>query len=61
MSIFCASVIQTLINKVLFKNRDDDGVKHPEFSEKDALPMVAIAFVMTLVSLLLEWHSIFIT
>jgi hypothetical protein len=48
--IFRAPLIQTLINKIWFKNKDDDGVIHPEFSENDMLPMVTMAFVLTLVS-----------
>ena len=49
--IFRASLLQTIINKVWFKNKEDDGVIHPEFSEKDALPKATIAFVLTVVSL----------
>ena len=49
--IFRAPIIQTIINKVWFKNKDDDGVIHPEFSENDTLPTATIAFVQTLVSL----------
>jgi hypothetical protein len=54
--IFRAPLIQTLINKVWFKNKDDDGVIHPEFSENDVLPMVTMAFVLTLVSLIFWNH-----
>ena len=36
------------INKIWFKNKEDEGIVHPEFSEDDALP---VAFVLTLVSL----------
>jgi hypothetical protein len=50
--IFHAPLIQTLINKVWFKNREDDGVIHPEFSENDALPLATVAFVQTVVSLI---------
>ena len=49
--IFRAPIIQTIINKVWFKNKDNDGVIHPEFSENDTLPTATIAFVQTLVSL----------
>jgi Domain of unknown function (DUF6532) len=52
MGIFRAPLIQIIINKVWFKNKEDDGVIHPEFSENDALPMVTIAFVQTVVSLI---------
>jgi Domain of unknown function (DUF6532) len=48
--IFRAPLIQTIINKVWFKNREDDGVIHPEFSENEALPLATIAFVLTVVS-----------
>jgi hypothetical protein len=48
--IFRAPLIQIIINKVWFKNKDDDGVIHPEFSENDMLPMATVAFVLTLVS-----------
>ena len=51
MGIFRAPILQTIINKVWFKNKDDDGIIHPEFSENDKLPMATIAFVQTLVSL----------
>ena len=49
--IFCAPLIQTLINKIWFKNKEDDGAIHPEFSEDNMLPMVTVAFVQTVVSL----------
>jgi hypothetical protein len=49
--IFRAPLIQTLINKIWFKNKEDDGAIHPEFSEDNKLPMAMIAFVQTLVSL----------
>ena len=39
-----------IINKVWFKNKDDDGVIHPEFSKNDIIPMATIAFVLTVVS-----------
>ena len=48
--IFRVPLLQTIINKVWFKNKEDDGVIHPEFSEKDALPIATIAFVQTVVS-----------
>jgi hypothetical protein len=48
--IFRAPLIQTIINKVWFKNKDDDGVIHPEFSENDVLQIATIAFVLTVVS-----------
>ena len=51
MGIFCAPLIQIIINKVWFKNKEDDGVIHPEFLENDSLPMATIAFVLTVVSL----------
>jgi hypothetical protein len=47
--IFRAPLIQTIINKVWFKNKEDDGVVHPEFSENNVLPMATIAFVLTVV------------
>lgn len=52
--IFRAPLIQTIINKVWFKNKQDDGVIHPEFSENGALPMATIAFVLTVVSFNLQ-------
>ena len=51
--IFHAPLIQTLVNKVWFKNKEDDGIIHPEFSKNDVLPMATIAFVQTVVSLIL--------
>lgn len=53
--IFRAPLIQKIINKVWFKNKQDEGVIHPEFSEDDKLPMATIAFVLTVVSF--EHHS----
>lgn len=50
IGIFHAPLIQLIINKTWFKNKEDDGVIHPEFSENDALPMATIAFVLTVVS-----------
>jgi hypothetical protein len=47
--IFRAPLIQTLINKIWFKNKEDDGAIHPEFSEDDILPMATVAFVQTVV------------
>ena len=58
--IFRAPLIQTLVNKIWFKSREDDGVIHPEFSENDILPMVTIAFVQTVVSFNI-WIHVFIT
>ena len=51
--IFRAPLIQTLVNKVWFKNKEDDGIIHPEFSENNVLPMATSAFVQTVVSLIL--------
>ena len=48
--IFRAPLIQMIINKVWFKNKEDDGVIHPEFSENDIIPMATMAFVLTVVS-----------
>ena len=48
--IFCAPLIQTIINKTWFKNKEDEGVIHPEVSENNALPMATIAFVLMVVS-----------
>ena len=48
--IFRAPLLQILINKIWFKNKEDDGVIHPEFSENDMLPIATIAFVQTVVS-----------
>lgn len=52
--IFRAPLIQTIVNKVWFKNKEDDGVIHPEFSENDALSMVTMAFDLTVVSFICE-------
>jgi Domain of unknown function (DUF6532) len=54
--IFRAPLIQTIINKVWFKNKQDDGVIHPEFSENDVLPMATVAFVLTVVSFSFRIH-----
>ena len=56
IGIFCAPLIQTIINKVWFKNKEDDGIIHPEFLENDSLPMATIAFVPTVVSLFFVDH-----
>ncbi|KAF8960234.1 hypothetical protein BDZ97DRAFT_1905964 [Flammula alnicola] len=47
--IFRAPLIQTLINKIWFKNKEDDGAIHPEFSEDGMLSMATIAFVQTVI------------
>ncbi|KDR74233.1 hypothetical protein GALMADRAFT_141307 [Galerina marginata CBS 339.88] len=47
--IYRASIIQLLINKIYFRNKTDDGVTNPEFSEDGKLPMVTIALILTLV------------
>jgi hypothetical protein len=52
--IFRAPLLQTIINKVWFKNKEDDGVIHPKFSEKDAIPVATVAFVLTVVSLFFQ-------
>ena len=52
--IFCAPLLQTLINKVWFKNKEDEGIIHPKFSENDTLSKATIAFVLTVVSLVLQ-------
>ena len=57
--IFRAPLIQTIINKVWFKNKEDDGIIHPEFSENDTLPMATVAFVQTVVSLFFVIRFIF--
>ena len=59
--IFRGPLIQTLINKIWFKNKEDDGVIHPEFSENDMLPMPTVAFVMTVVSLFFRNDKAFIS
>ena len=41
-----------------FKNKDDDGVIHPEFSENDIIPMATVAFVLTVVSFKLIYINI---
>ena len=48
--IFRAPLLQILINKIWFKNKEDDGAIHPEFSENDMLPIATIAFIQTVVS-----------
>ena len=48
--IFQAPFIQILINKIWFKNKEEDGVIHPEFPENDMLPIATIAFVQMVVS-----------
>jgi Domain of unknown function (DUF6532) len=53
--IFRAPLIQTIINKIWFKNKEDDGVVHPEFSENDVLPMATMAFVLTVVSFIFRF------
>ena len=48
--LFRAPLIQTIINKTWFKNKEDEGVIHSEFSENGALPIATIAFVLMVVS-----------
>ncbi|KAF8972033.1 hypothetical protein BDZ97DRAFT_1901252 [Flammula alnicola] len=47
--IFRAPLIQTLVNKIWFKNKEDDGAIHPEFSEDDMLPIATVAFAQTVI------------
>ena len=58
--IFQAPLIQTIINKVWFKNKEDEGVVHPEFSENHMLPMATIAFVLTIVCFYFGFTLLFI-
>jgi hypothetical protein len=48
--IYHAPIIQLLINKIFFKNKTDDGITNPEFSEDGKLLMVTIALILTIVS-----------
>ncbi|KAI0696363.1 hypothetical protein BC835DRAFT_1230411, partial [Cytidiella melzeri] len=49
-------VIQTIINKVWFGNRNADGVRHPSYSQDGRIPLVTIALVLTAVENVLdEW------
>lgn len=52
--IFRAPVIQTIINKMWFCNKDDEGVIHPEFSEGGLLSISTIALAFTVVTILLS-------
>ena len=54
--LFHAPLLQTLINKVWFKNKENEGIIHPEFSENDTLSMATMAFVLTVVSPVLQNH-----
>ena len=51
MGIFRAPVIQTIINKMWFCNKDDEGVINPEFSEDSLLAISTIVLDFTVVSL----------
>jgi hypothetical protein len=50
--MFLAEIIQLLVNKMWFRDKDDEGVVHPEFSEGRLLSRVTVALVLTAVHLL---------
>ena len=52
--IFRAPLLQTLINNVWFKNKEDEGIIHPEFSENNTLSMATMDFVLMVVSPVLQ-------
>ncbi|CAA7270374.1 unnamed protein product [Cyclocybe aegerita] len=47
--IFRASILQVIINKMWFRNKDDEGVIHPEFLEDDMLALPTLALALTIV------------
>jgi hypothetical protein len=47
--IFRTTVIQTIINKMWFCNKDDEDVINPEFSEGGLLAIPTIALALTVV------------
>ncbi|KIJ90071.1 hypothetical protein K443DRAFT_117147 [Laccaria amethystina LaAM-08-1] len=51
-------IIQTIINKMYFKNKTDDGIVNPEFSENEELSLVTLALVLTVIDNCLdEWQT----
>ena len=52
--VTCALVIQTIINKMWFCNKDNEGVIHPEFSEGGLLSIYTIALAFTVVTILIS-------
>ncbi|KAG6839266.1 hypothetical protein C0991_008710, partial [Blastosporella zonata] len=42
-------IFQAILNKTWFKNKNDDGVTQPEFSQ-DGIPLVTIGLIATVVS-----------
>ena len=46
-----APIIQTIINKMWFCNKDDEGVIHPEFSEGGVLAISTIVLALTMVTM----------
>ncbi|KDR74200.1 hypothetical protein GALMADRAFT_141282 [Galerina marginata CBS 339.88] len=59
LCIYHALITQLLVNKI-FRNKTDDGVTNPEFSEDGKLPMVTIALALSGVENNLdEWDWMF--
>lgn len=54
--MFLAEIIQLLVNKMWFRDKDDEGVVHPEFSEGGLLSRVTVALVLTAVHLLFFFY-----
>ncbi|EDR04612.1 uncharacterized protein LACBIDRAFT_330425 [Laccaria bicolor S238N-H82] len=51
-------VFQAIINKMWFRNKTDDRVIHPEFSEDDTLSKITMALVITVAeSCIDEWQT----
>ncbi|EDR11598.1 uncharacterized protein LACBIDRAFT_324274 [Laccaria bicolor S238N-H82] len=56
--IYCHPAFQSIINKTWFKNKSDNGVIHPEFSEGGMLSKVTKALAITVVENCLdEWQT----
>ncbi|EDR03011.1 uncharacterized protein LACBIDRAFT_307860 [Laccaria bicolor S238N-H82] len=51
-------IIQTIVNKMYFKHKTDDGIVNPEFSENEELSLVTLALVLTVIDNCLdEWQT----
>ncbi|EDR12564.1 uncharacterized protein LACBIDRAFT_323111 [Laccaria bicolor S238N-H82] len=47
--LYCHPVFQAIVNKKWFRNKTNNGVIHPEFSEDDTLLKITMALVITVV------------
>jgi hypothetical protein len=49
-SLYWNPSIQAVVNKMWFKNKKDEGIVHPEFSESRGIADITISLILTAVS-----------